>query len=1094
MMARFMENCMAATRAGGSPPPSLPVLSSLAWLLAGLAGLLPACAAGAAPAAPLPVSTDIVYLSGQGPKTAVPWEFKVTGGRRANEQSTLPVPSVWEQHGFGTYNYGDDKSAHASEHGLYRLRFTTPASWQGARIRLVFDGVMTDAAVRLNGKSVGPTHQGGFYRFQYDVSKLVVPGADNVLEVDVAKESANTATNIAERHADYWVFGGIYRPVWLEATPPEAIEHAAIDARADGTLTADVALAAPQTVTRVEGQVVTLDGRLVGKPFSARIPAGGGGPVRLATRIAAPKLWNAEQPNLYRLRLTLFRDDQAVHTVTERFGFRTIEVRPGKGVYVNGQRVLLKGVNRHSFRPATGRALDPADNLEDIRLMKAMNMNAVRMSHYSPDQAFLDAADELGVYVIDELTSWQRGHDTFVGRLLVRELVERDVNHPSILFWNNGNEGGWNRALDGEFRLYDPQQRRVLHPWELHDDVDTKHYPSYPDLVQRLAGKHVLMPTEILHALYDGGGGAGLDDYWQAIAASPVGGGAFIWNLADEGIARTDRNGALDVFSTFGPDGVVGARFEKEGSYHTIRELWSPVQVQAPARLPGAGFDGTLQVRNRYDFTSLKRVSFRWQLLRFAAPGASTVDATVLASGTTAGPDIAPHAAGQLQLKLPAGFAATAATADAMTLTASGPAGEDLWTWTWPLAAPALPAATATNADGATGPPPPAVSTGDGQITLVAGGATARFDAATGLLRSYAGGSNGQRDSGLSAGPRLTYARASQMPPEDPFRKLPPPDPARPPYQPAWTALPPQAGVHVLPAPQMANVLRLVQQAAKTDSYAVFKIELSPDGRQWRTLFDGTRRAIDGERYTFAPQRVAAIRISPLVSDGGRAVALSTVALGYEAERFPDASIAAPAVVTTGSSADAAWLQATGAGGLDHLRWTLRRDGKLQLDYRYRLDGRFVYHGVTFDQRQQGLASLRRLAAGPSRVWQNRLHGASLMVTDTPYQVAGPHALGTPDYMGYYAGLRWARFMGAGGALQIDSGTPDLYLRVGTPLLDHINTSAEFPPGDLSFLAAIPAIGSKAIAVEFSGPSSLPAAVSGAYTGSLLFSLPEEGR
>lgn len=767
---------------------------------------------------------------------------------------------------------------------------------------------------------------------------------------------------------------------------------------------------------------------------------------------------------------------------------------------MNGQRVLLKGVNRHSFRPQTGRALDPEDNIEDIKLMKSMNMNAVRMSHYSPDKAFLEAADELGLYVIDELTSWQRGHDTFVGRLLVRELVERDVNHPSIVFWNNGNEGGWNRALDGEFKLYDPQQRRVLHPWELHDDVDTKHYPSYPELVERLAGKHVLMPTEILHALYDGGGGAGLDDYWKAIVSSPVGAGAFIWDLADEGIARTDRNGELDVFSTFGPDGIVGARFEKEGSYYTIRELWSPVQVQAPARLPGAGFDGTLQVRNHYDFTSLKRITFNWQLVRFAAAGARTLDATVLASSSNAGPDIAPHGAGKLKLKLPAGFAATAATADAMTLTANGPAGEALWTWTWPLSAPTLPAQTSANmAANATAnaaasvSSEPAVATDSGQVTLSAGSATARFDATTGLLRSYTGGQDGKRDSGLSAGPRLTYARASQLLPEDPFRKLPPPDKSKPAYPLAWPALAPQAGLHTLPAPQMANVLRLVQDAIKTDSYAVFKIELSPDGRQWYTIFDGTRRAIDGERYTFAPQLVAAIRVSPLVSDGGRNVALKALAVAYEAERFPTIDTAARADITTGSTADGAWLEAAGAGGLDRVRWTLRRDGKLKLDYSYRLDGRFIYHGVTFDQRQDGLRSLRRLAAGPSRVWQNRLHGASLMVTDSPFQVAGPHALGTPDYMGYYAGLRWARFAGTGGTLHVDNGTPNLYLRVGTPLLDHINTSGEFPPGDLSFLAAIPAIGSKAIAVEFSGPSSLPATASGVYTGSLLFSLPLEG-
>ncbi|MHA4867238.1 glycoside hydrolase family 2 protein [Duganella sp. PWIR1] len=1020
-------------------------------------------------------TTEQMYLSGQGPKDAVPWEFTVTGGRRANQKATIPVPSVWEQHGFGTYNYGDDKSPHANEHGLYRLQFTPPIGWKGERVRLVFDGVMTDATVKLNGVPVGPTHQGGFFRFAFDVSKQIKLGEENLLEVDVAKESANQATNIAERHADYWVFGGIFRPVWLEATPAEAIEHTAIDARADGTLTADVALAAPQTVTRLEGQVTTLAGEAVGKPFSVRVPAGGGSSLRLSTRIHAPKLWNAETPNLYRLKVALYKGDELVHSTSERFGFRTIEVRPGKGVYVNGQRVLLKGVNRHSFRPETGRALDRQDNYDDVRLIKSMNMNAVRMSHYSPDKAFLEAADELGLYVLDELTSWQRGHDTFVGRLLVRELVERDVNHPSVVFWNNGNEGGWNRALDGEFARYDPQQRRVLHPWELHDDVDTKHYPSYPDLVDHLARNNVLMPTEILHALYDGGGGAGLDDYWKAITASPVGGGAFIWDLADEGIARTDRQGAVDVFSTYGPDGIVGPHFEKEGSYFTIRELWSPVQVRAPKL--DAGFDGVLKVANRYDFTSLKAVNFQWKLVRFAAPGATNIQPTVLANGQTHGNDIAPHTDGVIKLKLPRDFRQTLAGADAMTLTATGPAGDALWTWTWPLKAPALPLPQ----EGVR----PVVATTANEIRLGSGDVSASFDPSTGLLRDF---KRGGQDAGLSAGPRLVYAKPTRLRPDDPFNKLPPPDKSVTPFDLEWTALPAQPEAQTLAKPQMANVARLKLDFVPTDSYATFRIEISVDGTQWKTIFDSTRRGIDGERFIFAPQLVTAIRVTQPHSDTGRRIAIKSLDLAYEAERFPAASHQA-ANISTGTSDGEAWLEATGAGGIDKLRWTLRRDGTLKLDYSYQLSGEYLYHGVTFDQ-QQGLKAVKRLGAGPSRVWKNRLHGTELMISDTPYRVTGPDAFNYPESQGYFGDLYWARFDAAQGSLVVHNATPDTYLRIGTPLLDHINTSVDFPPGDLSFLAAIPAMGSKAIPVEFTGPSSQPTKAGGTYTGALLFSLP----
>jgi hypothetical protein len=1036
--------------------------------------------AGAVPAMPafaLAQKTEQLYLSGKGPKDAVPWEFTVTGGRRANERATIPVPSVWEQHGFGTYNYGDDKSPHANEHGLYRLKFTIPADWKGARIRLVFDGVMTDATVTVNGAQVGPTHQGAFYRFHYDVTKKVRPGAENILEVDVAKESTNHDMNLAERYADYWVFGGIFRPVWLEATPLEAIDHAAIDAKADGTITADVDLAAPRTATRVEAQVTTLAGAPVGQPFSQPIPAGGGGSLRLSSRIAAPKLWSAETPNLYALKLTLYKGDEILHTTTERFGFRTFEVRPGKGLFVNGQRVLMKGVNRHSFRPETGRALDPEANYEDVRLIKSMNMNAVRLSHYSPDKAFLEAADELGLYVLDELTSWQHGQDTFVGRQLVRELVERDVNHPSIVFWDNGNEGGWNRELDGEFARYDPQKRRVMHPWELHDDVDTKHYPGYADLAKRLAGKHVVMPTEILHALYDGGGGAGLDDYWKAISASPVGGGAFIWALADEGIVRTDRNAAIDVFGTYAPDGVVGPHGEQEGSFHAIRDIWSPVQIDAPTIRPG--FDGTLNVHNAYDFTSLERVRFNWSLVRFPRPDANTTVAAVVASGAARSPEVAAHASGTLKLALPRDFTKSLANADALTLTAAGPSGEALWTWTWPVAAAVLPAPLVGM--------PPTVSANAQEIRLSAGTVTASFDPQTGLLRGFA---RGARSAGVSAGPRLVFARPSKLPIPDPYGKLSSAGTPDKPFDLAWTPLEPRPEAQWLKTTQMANVARLTFDFLKTDSYARFKIEATADGKRWDTMFDGTRRGIDGDRFTFPPQAVAAIRVSQPVSDAGRQVRIKSLALGFEEGRFPGAPPRAR--IMTGSAGEQAWIEAEGAGGLDRTRWTMRRDGSLKLDYSYRLSGDYIYHGVTFDQPQDKLISMMRLADGPSRVWQNRLRGTGLMVTETPNHVDGPEAYGYPEFQGYFANLRWVKFNAAAGPLVVTSGAPNVYLRVGTPRLSHGSTSADFPAGDLSFLAAIPAIGSKVIPAEYSGPSSLPANANGTYTGSLLFTLPEK--
>ena len=208
-------------------------------------------------------------------------------------------------------------------------------------------------------------------------------------------------------------------------------------------------------------------------------------------------------------------------------------------------------------------------------------MNAVRMSHYPPDEHFLDACDELGLYVLDELAGWQKPpYDTEIGKKLVREMVTRDVCHPCILFWDNGNEGGWNRELDNQFALYDPQNRTVLHPWEKFNGVDTAHYRNYETTRKKLSDSTLFMPTEFLHGLYDGGLGAGLDDYWKLMYASPVGAGGFLWALLDEGVVRTDKNGQIDVAGNQAPDGIVGPYRQKEASFYTVKEIWSPVHIE----------------------------------------------------------------------------------------------------------------------------------------------------------------------------------------------------------------------------------------------------------------------------------------------------------------------------------------------------------------------------------------------------------------------------------------------------------------------------------------------------------------------------------
>ena len=627
----------------------------------------------------LPEGSEIQYLTGLGKDDPVLWDFYCTGGRQSGYWTSLPVPSNWELHGFGGYNYGHDNNK-SNEQGLYKRTFSIPQEWASKRVLLYFDGVMTDTQVSVNGQSAGPVHQGGFYQFKYDITdKINVGSTENLLEVTVSKVSSDSSVETAERQADYWVFGGIYRPVYLKAVPQEYIDWSSIDAKADGSFSADIYIKNQSTVNNVVAQITELDGTPVGGQFQQTISPGQN-KVTISTNISNPQLWSAESPNLYYVNFTLRADQGQVHTVQERFGFRTIEVRYGDGIYLNGNRILLKGVDRHCFWPDSGRCLSPQISYNDIQMIKDMNMNAVRMSHYPPDKHFLEYCDEIGLYVLDELAGWQwPPYDTGIGEKLVEEMLMRDVNHTCILFWDNGNEGGWNTALDDDFAIYDRQNRSVLHPWTTFSGINTDHYETYSSVQNILSHSTLYMPTEFLHGLYDGGHGAGLNDYWNLISGSPRGAGGFLWVFADEGVVRTDIPGFIDTDGNHAPDGIVGPYHEKEGSFNTIKEIWCPIQTTL-AELP-YGFDGTVPLENLYDFTNLSACSFQWQLVDFKDPGSPDSGCDVNDSGVLPGPFVAPDSIGNLNIPLPTGWE----NSDALYLTATDWNNRQLWTWTWTI-------------------------------------------------------------------------------------------------------------------------------------------------------------------------------------------------------------------------------------------------------------------------------------------------------------------------------------------------------------------------------------------------------------------------
>jgi hypothetical protein len=197
--------------------------------------------------------TQIKFLSGTGKDDGILWDFYCTAGMQSGAWKKIAVPSCWELQGFGVYNYGtafrarnnEDVSLRpgfASEQGKYKTEFAVPADWQGKVVRIVFEGVMVKTEVFVNGQPAGPAHDGSFYEFKYDITPLLKFGATNLLEVTVSKVADNPSVMRAERQGDFWNFGGIYRPVYLEALPSQYIDWTGIDAQANGDFKADLHL------------------------------------------------------------------------------------------------------------------------------------------------------------------------------------------------------------------------------------------------------------------------------------------------------------------------------------------------------------------------------------------------------------------------------------------------------------------------------------------------------------------------------------------------------------------------------------------------------------------------------------------------------------------------------------------------------------------------------------------------------------------------------------------------------------------------------------------------------------------------------------
>jgi Glycosyl hydrolases family 2, TIM barrel domain/Glycosyl hydrolases family 2/Glycosyl hydrolases family 2, sugar binding domain len=893
---------------------------------------------------------------------------------RSNALSTAAPPSAVAQYqwNFDGATTGTTVTPAVGTGGV--LNFTNGAGAAANLYSTVGLGVSGGNSTAITNTTITTTsHQGGFYEFSYDVATNVVVGADtNVLNVTVNEWSVNSSVNSAERQGDFWDFSGIFRPVYLMAKPQSNIQRLAVDARASGVINANVYLSGITNDCLVVGSVTDTNNVQLGSSFTNTVTAGTTNALLSAT-LPSPQLWSTEFPNLYTLTVQLLDTNyNVIHTVTNLIGFRTITFSNGVGYFVNDTKVVLRGICRHEFWPTDGRTTSNAESDLDIGLIKDMNMNAVRMTHYPPDKDFLDECDRLGLYIFDELTGWQHAYDNTVASNLVQEMVIRDVNHPSIIAWDNGNEGGWNTTVDNNgvgatnvYAIWDPQNRHVQRPSSTFNNVQDDHYPSYSGFTGHIgAGKTAYDCTEILHGLFDGGCGASLTEYWDLMRTAPNGIGMFLWVFSDEGVARNDLAGnPIDVQDQNAPDGVVGPYRQREASYYAYKATYNPAQVTPPNPV---SFTGTLAVENRFSFTSLSQCTFDWQLGFFPDPSdpsdASTNALTggflvALDSGSFAGPNMAPGTTGSLVLP---GFPANSTNYDALRLTATDPFGNNLYTWTFPLHSPAQIRdrilGVASNA--------PAISAGTSatEIIVTNGPRIFHFDKTTGMINSL---TVSNQPVSFSNGPRPVA------------------------------------------------------------------------GSAW--IVTGITNYFDGTNYVI------------LLND------VTNAANGFQ--------------------------------------WTLRPDGWLKLTYRYTLTGSQNWMGVTFDYPSNNVTGMTWLGQGPYRDYKNRLAGQEIFVHTKAanYTSTGRDILSQPnntawvypEFAGYYGQLNWATLQTTEQTITIVTPTTKLFLRVLTPPASgNTNSDTTYPPGAISLLHGISAIGDKFHAAGSSyGPSSVQNTATGLYTG-----------
>jgi beta-galactosidase len=584
------------------------------------------------------------------------------------------VPGNWELQGFGTpiytnsaYPFKVDPPKVTSEPekyftsylqrnpvGSHCTSFTIPESWNNKQVFINFGGVLSAVYVWVNGQKVGYS-ENSMSPAEFDITKYVRKG-ENKLAVEVYRWCDGSYLE----DQDIWRLSGIFRDVdliarpktfisdfFIKAVPDNTFDNAniSIDLNIDNRLTQDVS----GLYVDAEVSGFTAQGELIDLSFTGKIPLvqkSKKASIELKSLVKHPRLWSAETPDLYHLVIKLKNNKNEIVDKAEcYFGVRKIEVR-GDVFYVNGKAVKLKGVNRHEQHPHTGKHVSRATMIRDLELIKQANINMIRTCHYPDDPLFYELCDKYGFYVMDEANQethgfgignkemgdnpvWKKSH---VERAV--SLVQRDKNHPCVIFWSLGNEGGYGqnlKAMADTIRKIDPY--RLVYS-DSHRDISDIYDEGYlhPEDLKKLGGKITDRPVfmrEYAHVM--GNSGGNLQEYWDVIYADSSLTGAAIWEWVDQGLAKKkdgsplkftdhpdDYNLKDDEFWAYGGDfgdkpndgnfcikGLISSDRNPYPHYYEVQKVYQPVVFQR--------LNGKYKVTNHFDFLSLKNFDLEYE-------------------------------------------------------------------------------------------------------------------------------------------------------------------------------------------------------------------------------------------------------------------------------------------------------------------------------------------------------------------------------------------------------------------------------------------------------------------------------------------------